>query len=131
MCAHGTLPNSHLADFEIPRLVDESETMQMHNMNGRAPSENCANNNADKIRDQVKGMSSIDGTFSSMKMWKIKKKVAPRPKEPQAAKKDSLGNLITAPKQLRKLYLDAYIYRLRHRVINAEYDKLKKLKHIQ
>ena len=37
------------------------------------------------------------------------------------AKMDKLGNLITAPEALKNLYLQAYVERLRHREIKADY----------
>ena len=44
------------------------------------------------------------------------------------AKKDKKGNLITAPPQLKKLYLDTYIDRLRHREINPNFQLVHVLK---
>ena len=37
-------------------------------------SEVCANENAEKIRDQVKGFSTLDGGFSVVGMWHVKRK---------------------------------------------------------
>ena len=44
------------------------------------------------------------------------------------AKKDSNGNLISAPSQLKQLYIDEYVHRLRHREIKSSLDTLKTLK---
>ena len=39
--------------------------------------------------------------------------------DPPMAKRDSLGNLITAPEALKNLYLETYVERLRHREVKS------------
>ena len=41
---------------------------------------------------------------------------------------DSSGNIITAPNALKKLYLETYVHRLRHRPIKHGLELLKSLK---
>ena len=88
----------------------------------------CAAENARLIREQVEHLSDLDGNFSPNLMWKIKSKVCKRVCDPPMAKKDSKGNLITAPSQLKQLYIDEYVHRLRHREIKSSLDTLKSLK---
>ena len=57
----------------------------------------------------------MGGRFSQTGMWKLKTKLNPKQLDPPMAKVDKGGNLITAPPLLRKLYLDTYVDRLRHR----------------
>ena len=73
-------------------------------------------------------MDSLDGSFNQIGMWKVKKKICPRPKDPPTAKKDDLGNLITAPSALKNLYLETYQNRLKHRKINERYQDIRELK---
>ena len=84
--------------------------------------------NALKIKEQVKGLCNLNGGFSANGLWNIKKKVMKKHSDPPMAKKDSNGNLITTPTALRNLYLNEYIYRLRHRDINPSFNLLKQLK---
>ena len=44
------------------------------------------------------------------------------------AKRDSHGNLITAPNSLKSLYIGTYQHRLRHRVIETKYEEIQSLK---
>ena len=84
--------------------------------------------NAQIVSDQVACLDSLDGSFNQIGMWKVKKKICPRPKDPPTAKKDDLGNLITAPSALKNLYLETYQNRLKHRKINEMYQDIRELK---
>ena len=84
--------------------------------------------NAKIISEQVASLDTMDGSFSQIGMWKVKKKLFPRPKEPPTAKKDEHGNLITAPSALKNLYLMTYKNRLEHRKMNECYHDIRKLK---
>ena len=90
--------------------------------------EYCAEENAKVIKQQVSELSDLDGNFSPNLMWQVKKKVVNRAMDPPMAKRDNDGNLITAPTQLKKLYIDEYVHRLRHREIKASFETLKGLK---
>jgi hypothetical protein len=62
-------------------------------------------------------------------MWKLKKKIFPKnlPSLP-TAKKDSKGNLISSPEELKSLYLQTYKTRLRYRPMAADMEELRELK---
>ena len=90
--------------------------------------EQCAAENARIIREQVEMLSDTSGNFSSNLMWKVKSKVCKKAGDPPMAKKDSRGNLVTAPTQLKNLYSDEYVHRLRHREIKDSLETLKSLK---
>ncbi len=113
------LKNENKHDLVTKRKIEslESEIQQC-----------CAEENAKLIRDQVRDLSSLTGTFSSDLMWKVKRKVFRRSTDPPMAKKDNHGNIITSPNPLKKLYLDEYIHRLRHREIKPSLRLLKELK---
>ena len=44
------------------------------------------------------------------------------------SKKDSKGKLVSSPEELKNLYIDTYIHRLRHRPIKPGFELLKILK---
>ena len=87
-----------------------------------------AEENVEIVNQQLSQLSSIDGNFNQTKIWKMKNKLLPRPKDPPMAKKDKWGNLITAPLPLKKLYLETYKERLAHRPMKAEYKDIFELK---
>ena len=90
--------------------------------------QHCATENSQSIKNQVQGLCNFSGGFSANGLWKIKNKVISKQKDPPMAKKDSTGNLVTAPTQLKKLYKEEYVHRLRHREINTDLKLLKNLK---
>ena len=59
---------------------------------------------------------------------RVKQKLIPKSRDPPTAKRDESGNIITSPNLLKKLYLDTYVHRLRHRKIKPELETLKILK---
>ena len=61
-------------------------------------------------------------------MWKLKQKLCPSSKDPPMAKCDNMGNIITAPETLKKLYLETYRKRLRQRTMKDEYLDIYLLK---
>ena len=56
-------------------------------------------------------------------MWRLKNKLIPKELDPPMGKLDESGNLITAPSALKKLYLDHYAARLKHRKIDTDYEE--------
>ena len=71
---------------------------------------------------------SINGSFCQTGWWKLRNKLQPRQVDPPMAKLDKGGNLITEPALLRKLYLDTYVDRLRHREMKPELSDVFELK---
>ena len=90
--------------------------------------QHCATENAEKIMEQVKHLSCLDGGFSASGMWNIRKKVMRKQVDPPIAKRDAEGNLVISPSSLKKLYKEEYVHRLRHRDINPDLTTLKELK---
>ena len=88
----------------------------------------CSDINVQKITQQISCLNTTDGSFSQTGVWKVKSKVCPRPRDPPMAKRDVQGNLITAVAPLKKLYIDTYRYRLRHRNMKPEYQEIYQLK---
>ena len=80
------------------------------------------------VQDYVQNLQCC-GKFSQNGMWKIRKKLHPSKQvDPPMAKKDAKGNVITAPHLLKKLYLDTYKDRLRHRDMKQEFEQVYYLK---
>ena len=84
--------------------------------------ETCASKNAEKIKEHFSEMETLDGNFSQVSLWKLKKKIFPKANDPPMGKKNKEGTLITAPNLLKQLYVETYQKRLEHREIK---DTLK------
>ena len=87
-----------------------------------------ADRNAEMVKKQLSQINSTDGNFNQARIWKVKNKILPRPKDPPMAKKDRGGNLVTAPLPLKKLYLETYRERLSHRPMKKEFEDIYQLK---
>ena len=71
--------------------------------------------NAKIVASHVKGVEDNGGNLSHIKLWDLKKKLCPQQGDPPMAKRDELGNLISAPEALKSLYARTYSRRLRSR----------------
>ena len=81
------------------------------------------------ISENIKNMTDISGKLNSNSLWKIKRKMFPTKKtKGNMAKKNKNGKLITNPSELKALYLQTYINRLRNRPILPGLENLKILK---
>ena len=89
--------------------------------------EKCSLRNVKIVEDHISNFS-IDGHFCQTGLWKLRSKLHPKQLDPPMAKLDTGGNLITAPPLLRKLYLDTYVHRLRHREMKADLMDLFEMK---
>ena len=62
-------------------------------------------------------------------MWKLTKKLFPKnAKALPISKKNMEGRLVSSPEELRELYIETYLHRLRHRPAKPEFEELKTLK---
>ena len=91
-------------------------------------SENCRTKHYEKVKKQLEYITNEDGTTSNTGVWRLRKKIFPKPPEQLTGKKDKEGDLITNPEKLKEIYLDAYTERLKHRVMVPELLKLKTLR---
>ena len=85
-------------------------------------SEKIADRNASIVKEYIESMT-VNGKFSPLGMWKLKNKLLPKEADPPMGKLDNKGNLVTTPSALKKLYLDHYCDRLKHRKIREVYSE--------
>ena len=88
--------------------------------NSHCLTDSCARENAEKVRKHIQNIETLEGNFSQNGLWKLKKKLCPMISDPPMAKVDKDGNLVTAPNLLRKLYLETYFNRLKHREMKKD-----------
>ena len=85
----------------------------------------CAEMNYNKIKEELGNLKDEEGGIHMGKLWKLKKKLNHRCRDPPTAMKDKKGNLITDPDVIDNIALDVFKDRLENREIK---DNLKDLK---
>ena len=55
-----------------------------------------------KIKEELKGINSEDGAWNSGYLWKLRRKIHPRPSDPPTAMENQNGILLTDPKEIQK-----------------------------
>ena len=86
----------------------------------KAIAEETAETNVEKVKEYIKSVETLEGSFCQVGFWKLKQKIWPSSCDPPMAKQDNDGNLITAPGAPKKLYLKTYVNRLKHRPMKPE-----------
>ena len=87
----------------------------------------CQEGNKKKVMENLKELDSSDGNINHQGIWKTKKKLFPKIKPSlPVGKKNLKGQLITNPEELKKLYLDTFKFRLRHRPVQPGYEDILK-----
>ena len=81
-----------------------------------------------RIQDQISAISDADGRVNTSGVWKLRKKLCPKPLEQLTAKMDKEGNLVTDPESIKEIYLEAYADRLKHKNILPELENHKILR---
>ena len=85
----------------------------------------CAENNYNKIKDEVNNIKSDEGGINTGHLWKLKKKLNPKCRDPPTAMLDMHGNLATSDEAVKALAVETYRKRLENREMKED------LKHIQ
>ena len=90
--------------------------------------EKCAKENYEKIMEEISGIKSDEGGFHPGSLWKLKKKLNPKCRDPPTAMVDTDGNLATTNKNIEVIALDAYKKRLENRPIKEGLENFQKEK---
>ena len=85
----------------------------------------CAENNFNTIKDEIDGIKPDEGGIHSGKLWKLKKKLSPRCRDPPTAMQDKHGNLVSSPRLIEKLSLETFKERLKNRNIKDNLVEMK------
>lgn len=88
-------------------------------------SELCAENNKKIIEKEIKGLTNTDGGLNTGRLWKLKKKLVPKYRDPPFAKKDEEGHLVTSVEKLKELCVRTYKDRLKHEEIKPSLKNYK------
>ena len=114
-----------IADGDQAREVLEKQISEVE----KKLAESVCTEYFNQVKEQFSMLTNSNDSFCSIGLWKIKKKVFPKHSKPlPVAKVDSGGRVVTTPEELKKLYLNTYVQRLRHRPIRPELKYLESLK---
>ena len=72
-----------------------------------------AEKNFKMFKDELSKIKPDEGKLSQRELWKLKKKLCPKSRDPQSAMNDSNGNLLTSDKAIQKRALEVYNERLK------------------
>ena len=71
-----------------------------------------AETNFNKLKHHLDQMKPDDGLIKPNEMWKLRKKMCPKNRDPLTAMEDKNGNLLTANKAIQDRALEVYSERL-------------------
>ena len=86
--------------------------------------EMCAENNYRKIEEEIEHIKCDEGGVNSGSLWKLKKKLSPKFRDPPTAMLDPQGNLLTSSDAIEALALKTYQKRLENREMKEELKEL-------
>ena len=107
---------------KIHVLEDKLETI------GNEIAEINALKHANAIQEHFEELTNDDGQFSSMQMWRLKKKLFKNQSEVPTAMVDPVGNLISGKYSLRELYKTTYQDRLGYKSIKPGWEGVEVMK---
>ena len=85
----------------------------------------CAKDNYEKIMEEISNIDCQEGGVNSGHLWKLKKKLSPKCRDPPTAMVDEKGNLVTSEKAIGELAVETYKKRLENRKIKENLEGLK------
>ena len=88
--------------------------------------EMVAKDNYEKIIDEVGKIDCQEVGINSSQLWKLKKKLSPKCRDPPTAMLDNEGNLITSELAIEALAVETYKKRLENREIKDDLKNLQK-----
>ena len=88
-------------------------------------SEEYKSKQIEKLREHLNIITDNDGRVSTAGAWKLRRKILRKPPEQLTSKMDKNGDLVTNPEKIKKIYLEAYTDRLKHREMLPELQNLQ------
>ena len=67
-----------------------------------------ATNNLIKIKEELKKLKAHKGGLNVNSLWRLKKKLCPRSRDPPTAIVDGMGNLLTENESIKRRALEVY-----------------------
>ena len=90
--------------------------------------EELADEYFDKIKVATKGVECVEGGHIASEVWKLKKQLCPRSRDPPTAMMDEDGHLVTDVEAIKDMAIKAFKHRLRNRPIKEGLEDMKEAK---
>ena len=84
-----------------------------------------AETNFNKLKQHLNKMKADDGAVIAHEMWKLRKKMCPKNRDPPTVMSDKNGNLLTSDKAIQDRALEAYSERLENNQIEPHLKDLE------
>ena len=125
-------PNKELDDLfskrkELRNKSDDYSKIELAQVETKL-AELCAEKNFKVICDEISNIKCDEGGINSGKLWRLKKKLSPRCRDPPTAMLNEEGKLVTNAKEIEKLSLKVFKNRLKNRNIEDNLVEMKKEK---
>ena len=122
-------PNQEIEDlFDQRRILrnkkDETSIKDLEAVESKL-AEKCAKENYQKIMEEVELIDCEEGGVNSNHLWRLKKKLSPKCRDPPTAMLDNQGNLVTSEQGIETLAVETYRKRLENREIKANLKNLQ------
>ena len=85
----------------------------------------CAEENYQKIKEEIKGLEIEKGGLNAGNLWKLKKKLSPRGQDPPTAMSYKAGNLVSSTAGIKKLASEHFQKVLENRPIKEDLKQLQ------
>ena len=85
-----------------------------------------ATNNLIKIKEELKKLKAHKGGLNVNSLWRLKKKLCPRSRDPPTAMVDGMGNLLTENESIKRRALEVYKKRLEGNTMVNNLEDLEK-----
>ena len=83
-----------------------------------------ANNNFNKLKEELSKIKSKGG-LDAKQMWKLRKKMCPRNRDPPTAMQDKHGNLLTSDEAIKERAIEVFSERLENNTIRPHLKDLE------
>ena len=87
-----------------------------------------ARKNSEKIEEELNKLKNGKGDVDLNNFWKLKQKLFPKARDVSGAKYDAKGHLVSSGEKIKKLYLETYKERLKHKKIKEGLEEYQKMR---
>ena len=110
------------------RNKEDNESKQKLKVVEKELDDKYAEDMQNKIQHELKGINSEEGGWNSGQLWKLKKKLSPRPSEPPTAMESDNGVLLTAPDQIANEAVKHYTKLLENKPMAEKHKDIQTVK---
>ena len=99
---------------KIKNLNDDESRKELDEVENKL-AEMCALSNYEKIKEEIQNIDCDEGGINSEHLWKLKKKLSPKCRDPPTAMLDKAWNLLTSNEAIEELVIQTYTQKLENR----------------